>query len=87
MTAVCDVTMINVRTVRCDKLEHGDHDACWRGRDNGAVSVSYRLVPSCGTHSLCSCPKGCPRLHQLPASRQANKGIQEGLAETTTAYF
>ena len=57
-------------TVRCDKLEHGEHDACWRGCDNGAVS--HRVVPCCETHLLCSCPKGCPRFAPT-ASKQASE--------------
>ena len=79
VTAVYDATMMNVLCAVTNWSMV--NDACWRGCDNGAVS--HRVVP---TYCV-PAQRGAHDLHQLPASRQASKGRQEGLGETTAASF
>ena len=84
MTAVYDATMMNVL---CAVTNWSMVNMMHAGEV--AITVPYRIVryPVVRPTYCVPAQRGAHDLHQLPASRQASKGRQEGLSETTAASF
>jgi hypothetical protein len=75
-------------TVRCDKLEHGEPDACWRGCDNRAVShrlvlwypvvrPAYYVPAQRGAHDSRFAPTPLPASSKQQAGKRARVGRRD----------